>query len=206
MPLTFDFYGLTIAVNSASADLVEEVRRYFAFFVASPGDAKVQLELRLTAPPYAELLALAAAFFTPRNVCFKHDQISYLDYFGEGWRFTTANGNNAWFMEPITICCTKSRRSLYSIHSRSISDSHLHRLHSLGVTYRDRGVLLLLPPAVASTMALELMRQPGLPLSEDTLDRPAWSDLAVSAASGCAPRAASRHPQGVSSHGESYGV
>jgi hypothetical protein len=46
----------------------------------------------------------------------------------------------------------------------------IHRVHALGVSYRDRGILLLLPSGGGkSTMALELMRQPGfLLLGEDT--------------------------------------
>jgi hypothetical protein len=171
MSLTFNFYGLTIAVNSASADLVEEVRRYFSYFVASAGEAKVQLDLRLTAPPYAELPALAAAFFTPRNVCFKHGQISYLDYFGEGLAVydrqrqqCVVYGTNYDLLHEIAYLFILSTVGQY------LDSQHLHRLHSLGVTYQDRGVLLLLPSGGGkSTMALELMQQPGfMLLGEDT--------------------------------------
>src|SRR5205823_358414 len=45
-----------------------------------------------------------------------------------------------------------------------------HRVHALGVSFRERGILLLLPSGGGkSTMALELLRRPGFRLlGEDT--------------------------------------
>jgi hypothetical protein len=172
MHLTFNFYGLTIAVTSTAEELVEEVRRHFAYFsTAEVREPKVNIDLRLMAPPYSELPALPAAFFTPRNICFKNGTISYLDYFGEGL---------AIYDRKLQHCLVYGTKSdllheiaylfILSTVGQYLDSQHIHRLHALGVTFHDKGILLLLPSGGGkSTMALELMRQPGfMLLGEDT--------------------------------------
>jgi len=80
----FEFYGLVIEVQSTSPTLVEEVRRDFAYFSASPGREPVRIQVHLAPPPYEGLPVIPAAFFTPRNVCFRDKHVTYIDYFGRG--------------------------------------------------------------------------------------------------------------------------
>src|SRR4051794_1010859 len=156
----FDFYGLTIAVGSAAEDLVEEVRRHFAYFAVPTPKPGVRIELRSMPPPYSELPDLPAAFFTPRNICFKNGQISYLDYFGEGLAVYDRKqqqcmvyGTKHDLLHEIAYLFILSTVGQY------LDSQRIHRVHALGVTYRERGVLLLLPSGGGkSTMALELMR------------------------------------------------
>src|ERR1041385_6058238 len=83
MAIHFHFYGLTIEVSSDSAELVEEVRRHFAYFSVPNGQPRVRMELRVAAPPYKGLPPLPAAVFTPRNVSFLDNRTTYIDYFGQ---------------------------------------------------------------------------------------------------------------------------
>src|ERR1051325_6289978 len=66
----FHFYGLTIDVASDSDELLEEVRRHFAYFAVPDGNSEMHLELRVAAPPYSGLPAVPASVFKPRNVSF----------------------------------------------------------------------------------------------------------------------------------------
>lgn len=171
MPERFDFYGLTIHVSSASTDLVEEIRRDFAYFRVPAGTGQVQVEMRLDAPPYAELPSLPASIFTPRNVCFQNSKNTYIDYFGQGLavfnreeRRCVIYGSDTDLVHEIAYLFMLSTAGQY-LDSRGI-----HRVHALGVSYHNKGILLLLPSGGGkSTMALELMRCPGfLLLGEDT--------------------------------------
>src|ERR1043166_2255804 len=60
----FDFYDLTIEASSTTADLVEEVRRHFAYFSIPPRDGQVRIEMRRVPPPCAELSPLPASVIT----------------------------------------------------------------------------------------------------------------------------------------------
>jgi hypothetical protein len=167
----FDFYGFTIQVSSTADALVEEVRRHFAFFRSLGGEARMRVEMQLSPPPYDQLPALPASVFTPRNVCFQNKRTTYIDYFGEGLAVFDRNeqrciiyGTNHDLVHEIAYLFILSTVGQY------LDGQRLHRVHALGVSYRKRGILLLLPSGGGkSTMALALMRQPGfLLLGEDT--------------------------------------
>lgn len=167
----FDFYGCTIEVHSSSSDLVNEVRRDFSYFRAAVENPLVRIHLHLTTPPYDQLPPVPASFITPRNVCFQDGHITYIDYFGRGLavydrkeRQCVIYGTDPDLVHEMAYLFMLSTVGQY-LDSRG-----LHRIHALGVSYRQRGILLLLPSGGGkSTMALKLLHQPEfLLLSEDT--------------------------------------
>ena len=167
----FDFYGLTIEVSSSYADLVEYVRRDFAYFHVSRGEGQIQVQMHLATPPYEELPPLSASFITPRNVCFQNKKITYIDYFGRGLTVFDRHkkrcviyGTDPDLVHEIAYLFILSTVGEY-LDSRGI-----HRVHALGLSYHNWGILLLLPSGGGkSTIALELLRHPGfLLLGEDT--------------------------------------
>ncbi|MGH7791303.1 MAG: hypothetical protein ACREOB_03205, partial [Thermodesulfobacteriota bacterium] len=122
-------------------------------------------------PPYAELPPLPASLITPRNVCYQNRKITYIDYFGQGLAIFNREenlcivyGTDLDLLHEIVFLFILSTVGQY------LDARGLHRLHALGVSYNNRGILLLLPSGGGkSTMALELMRHPGfLLLGEDT--------------------------------------
>jgi hypothetical protein len=68
---------------------------------------------------------------------------------------------------------------ILSTAGQHLNSRGLHRVHALGVAYRERGILFLAPSGGGkSTMALELLRRPGFTLlGEDT---PWWTVTAIS--------------------------
>lgn len=167
----FDFYGLTIEVSSPSEELVEEVLRDFAYFHMPRGEGQVQVEMCLTAPLYTELPPLSASLITPRNICFQDEKVTYIDYFGRGLavfnrkdKQCTVYGTDTDLVHEIVYLFILSTVGEY------LDRRGIHRIHALGVSYNNRGILLLLPSGGGkSTMALELLGHPGfLLLGEDT--------------------------------------
>jgi hypothetical protein len=168
----FTFYGLTIALESDSADLLDQARRDFSYFRAAAGEGKDEFHIHAYAAPpaYADLPALPAAFFTPRNVCFRDGDVTYIDYFGRALavlhrrRRCTIHADDSDLLHEIVYLLVLSTVGEY------LDGRGIHRVHALGVSHQGRGILLLLPSGGGkSTMALDLLRRPDfLLLGEDT--------------------------------------
>jgi hypothetical protein len=167
----FDFYGLGVRVNSLSAELLEEVRRDFAYFSTDGQKGGLELTLHLEAPSFESLPPAPAAFYTPRNVCFRDGKVSYIDYFGRALAIRSSNGETceAYSLDPDLIHEIAYHFLLSSV-GQYLDKKGLHRIHALGVSHQGRGILLVLPSGGGkSTMALTLMKVPGvLLLSEET--------------------------------------
>lgn len=172
----FDFHGVALEVSSPASDLVDEVRRDFAWFHrpaadAGGGEAPFRIELHLEKPSYDELPALPAAFFTPRNVCYRDGGRAYIDYFGRALAVfdraaahCVVRGDDAELLHEIAYLL------ILSTVGERLDQRGVHRIHALGVSRNGRGILLLLPSGGGkSTMALRLLREPGFSLiGEDT--------------------------------------
>jgi len=167
----FDFYGFTVAVSSPTASVVEEVRRDFEYFRVSAREVQTRVELYDVAPVYDGLPALPASVSTPRNITFSNKRVTYVDYFNRALAVLDrkegsyrVSGTDHDLLREIAYLYVLSAVGQY------LDSRRIHRVHALGVSYGGRGVLLLLPSGGGkSTMAWELLRQPGfLLLSEDT--------------------------------------
>lgn len=176
MDAFFDFYGLTVRVDSPTSDLAREVCRDFAFFERPPASARYQIEMHLAPAPYEQLPALPATLISPRNITYRSGARKYLDYFGRGLAVVDNDtGTCAIYSEDKDLAHEIAYLFLLSTVGQHLDTLALHRIHALGVSYEGHGLLLLLPSGGGkSTMALQLMRHPGFRLlSEDTplLDR-----------------------------------
>ncbi|MEW6270766.1 MAG: hypothetical protein AB1689_15900 [Thermodesulfobacteriota bacterium] len=169
----FDFYGLTVAVEGHPAELVDQLRRDFAFFRrrAAVASADVRVEIRLEEPPWECVPALPASVFTPRNVSFTDGVTTYLDYFGRGLAVLDRRDRSCVVHCPDPDLAHEiAYLFLLSTVGQHLDARGLHRVHALGVSHRGQGILLLLPSGGGkSTLALELLSRPGFfLLSEDT--------------------------------------
>jgi hypothetical protein len=177
----FDFYGFTADVVSDAAEVVDEVCRDFAWFVVddenAPGSARNKpqpdftVELHLEKPPYDGLPNVAASVITPRNVCFKLGDESYIDYFGRGLAIVNRKEKKCVAYAPeFDMAREIAYLFLLSTVGQYLDSRHMHRIHAMGASYKGRGILLLLPSGGGkSTMTMELLKHPDFKLlSEDT--------------------------------------
>ena len=176
----FRFHGLTLEVTSPAAHLVEQVRRDFLYF-RIPLEERVDKRLTLLPEPpsYDELPSVPASVITPRNVCYRNGEVTYIDYFGRALSvFNKRAGECVVRATDEDLLHEIAYLFFLSTVGEHLDSRHLHRIHGLGLSYGEQGVLLLLPSGGGkSTMALDLLRRPGyLLLGEDTplIDRRGW--------------------------------
>jgi hypothetical protein len=171
--ISFNFYGLTIQVRSALRALAHEVQRDFKYFEVPSGihSAKVYVEMHLTDPPYADFPSVGASFSTPRNICFKSGKTSFIDYFGEGLAvFDRLKNQCLIYGKEKDLVHEITYLFILSTVGRHLDHIGLHRVHALGVSHHNQGLLILLPSGGGkSTLALELLSHPDfMLLGEDT--------------------------------------
>ena len=167
----FDFYGLIIQVQGKATHVIEEVRRDFAYFSVSQKNSDIRIDLFLTPPPYDHLPSLPAAFFTPRNVCFRQGDTTYVDYFGKGLSiFDRKRRCCEIYGEDIHLVHEICYLFVLSMCGQFFDKRKIHRVHALAVSKQNAGVLLMLPSGGGkSTVALRLLGNTDYRLlSEDT--------------------------------------
>jgi len=171
--LRLDFHGLSIWLDGDSAEVLDTLARDFAWFrvEATAPDPDLHIEVHQERPDYDALPPLAQAFGTPRNICYRDETSTYVDYFGRGLLCHEREAGRV----TITAEDADLAREIVYLFVLSSVGQHLdrrglHRVHALGVRCGDTGVLLLLPSGGGkSTLALRLLREPDVwLLGEDT--------------------------------------
>jgi hypothetical protein len=173
----FDFYGFNVEVMGDAAELVDEVGRDFAYFrvpvAVRPGLSlpDMMLKMNLEVPPYANLPPVPASVITPRNVCFREGDTTYIDYFGRGLAIVDrARRTCVMYAAEFDMAREMAYLFLLSTVGQYLDGRGMHRIHAMGVNCKGRGILLLLPSGGGkSTMTMELLKHPDFTLlSEDT--------------------------------------
>jgi hypothetical protein len=173
--MRFSFYGFEVAVESASPEIVTEVARDFAWFVKtsdkSDKPARLTLTLELAEPGWSGLPSVPAAVITPRNITFRDNGHTYVDYFGRGLAILQDDHSSCtMYSSDFDMLREMAYLFLLSTVGQHLDARRMHRIHAMGVNHEGKGILLLLPSGGGkSTMTLELLKQPDFTLlSEDT--------------------------------------
>jgi len=169
--INLHFYGLNLGLQSHDAEVVDSIRLDFSYFQTESSNTDVKITVFNEAPPYDELPNLCAAFYTPRNVCYRKNETTYIDYSGKALSIYNSKkktcyiyGKNKHLIHEISYLC------ILSIVGQFLDSKKIHRVHALGVSRRGKAILILLPIGGGkTTLALEFLKSKDVKLlSEDT--------------------------------------
>jgi hypothetical protein len=168
-----DIYGYRALVTSNSSVVLSAIREDFAYFLrdaaAESSNAPVEIELLDADPPYGELPDVQATVFTPRNVSYRHGDLTFVDYSGRALAIhDRKHGGFQVFSRDSDLLFEAAYLFVLS-QSGEFFDAHgLHRVHALGVGIRNHAALVLLPMGGGkSTLGANLLRLPGIQLLSD---------------------------------------
>jgi hypothetical protein len=176
VPQEYDFYGLGVRIVTADEETAVSIHRDWKYFTATEAapaakGPTVEIHLNRDAPPFDAMPTLAAAMITPRNVCYRTPDTEYLDYFGRGLAMIDrATGRVEAWAADADLLREIAYLFLLSRIGQHVDTIGRHRIHALGICYRGKGLLVLLPVGGGkSTLALRLLERPDIEmLSEDT--------------------------------------
>ena len=151
----FSFYGATVTVETADEQVARRLADDFAFFTAEgAARGREHLSIRATRrrPDYDALPPLTATVYTPRNICYSHGNLTYIDYFGRalalydrGRRSLDVSCDDLDLLHEIVYLTILSRVS------ETLERDGLHRVHAFGLESGGDAALFLMPSGGGKT-------------------------------------------------------
>jgi hypothetical protein len=170
--VALDIYGLRITVRGDWPEVVEDLRRDFAWFEAkSDRAADVEISVSRREPDFDSFGPLRASFVTPRNVVYQTDELTVIDYFGHA--LSTLDRRAARFAVYGKERHLVHEAGYHFVLSRAgehLDSYGLPRLHGLALSGKGGALVLVLPSGGGkSTLASRALRDGGFRLlAEDS--------------------------------------
>ena len=157
--VSFDFYGLNLALRSEDKATVEGIRRDFSYFEKPSDIAQVNIEVADEKPDYSCLPNLKASIYTLDYVCYHTKEEVFTDYHGKALRvFNPGRKNYRIFSDNADLRHEISYLTILGAVGQFLDSKHIHRVHALGVSRNGKAVLILLPEKGGkTTLALRFL-------------------------------------------------
>lgn len=156
----FSFYGVGVTVASSNSDVLADAIHDFSYFLA-PELPHIDFRINYyqEAFDYTKLPLAYSTLATPRNITFIHEKTRYIDYFGKAMNIVNAAQSSCdIYCHDVDIAREIIYLSILSNVSSLLEKRHFHRIHALGLAYKNNGVLIILPSGGGkSTLALNLL-------------------------------------------------
>jgi hypothetical protein len=162
---TFVVHGLGVRVGGDWPEVVEALRRDFAWWAAdSDAPAQIEVEIRRRAPDYSPYASLPAVAVTERNVVYAQGVERVADY---GGRALSVQRGGRLVVESEDGYT--ARRAAFDFVlgaiGRHVDRIGLPRVQGLGLVGAQGGVLVMIPSGGGkTTLALRALREPSIGL------------------------------------------
>ena len=172
-----NLHGLIIECRTESDQLISQLVRPFYYFLEKSAPSDVIIVIRETKPPYSSFPSVPVRFSTPRNVVYQTGQIKIIDYFGKGVVLEDHRRRNyTLYSDDRNFLSEAFYLLVLSLFGQFCDLKGLLRVHALAVSYKDKAILLPIPPGGGkSTMAMELLKEKQFKLISD--DEPIYNKL-----------------------------
>jgi hypothetical protein len=161
---SFDVHGLHLRVRGNWGEVVESLRRDFAWFEDPKGSGPAHIEVAISrqAPAYETFGDVPADYVTEQHVVYRVDGRTVVDYLGRALAVLETGRASIQGQDPHVV-----RRAAYDFLLARVADyldgRGLPRIFGLGLAGRNGGVLVMLPPGGGkTTLALQALAADGV--------------------------------------------
>jgi len=166
---SLDIYGYRVEIRSTASGPLENLADDFAFFRSDGGPGACLIELLEEDPPYDTVPTGQATVYTPRNVSYKNETCTFIDYSGRGLAIhDRSSGNFRVFSRDLDLLYEAAYLFLLSQCGEALDARGMHRVHALCVSVDDCAALVLLPMGGGkSTLGSQLLSIPEISILSD---------------------------------------
>ncbi|MDX2463010.1 MAG: hypothetical protein QNK31_00735 [Porticoccus sp.] len=166
---TFNVYGFRFTVSGSFGSSIGGICEDFSYFTDSANGSEFSIQLIDSEPDYDRLPPVTASVYTPRNVVFKQDGVSYIDYQGRGLGiYDESNRVFQVISRDSDLAYEAAYLFLLSRVGSYLDNKGMHRVHALAISVAGKAVLVLLPSGGGkSTLAVELLKHAEVSLLSD---------------------------------------
>jgi hypothetical protein len=162
--LSLNFYGIIVKVFSNDEECISFIRTDFSYFLISHEEsvkeAEIIISVFLCNPPCDRIpKETVAAYHTKDAVVYKDGDVHYFDSSGKGMVIFDHKKKSAEIYSlQRDFLYEKSYLMIMSRVGEILDKKKLHRIHSMGVVYKGKAILCLLPMGGGkTTLALSLL-------------------------------------------------
>lgn len=166
--LWLDFYGFIVKIV-AEKNLLKSLYKDFSHFLGEKKNPDLFIRTINKPPDYKSLPPISSSFITPRNIVFKKEKITYIDYFEKALSvFDEKQGYCQVFCPNPHLGHEICYLTILSAVGRYLDKKNIHRIHALGMAYCGKSVLIILPACGGkTTLALRLLQEENFQLLSD---------------------------------------
>lgn len=166
---SYDVYGYKFTITGPAGAAYSGACQDYAYFKSAPSTDGDLIEIIDAEPDYDSLPQVEASIYTPRNVVFKSEDVSYIDYQGRAIGIHDKKNNKFSIQSRDADLLYESvYLFLLSQAGAFLDEQHLHRVHALAVSICGHAIVVLLPSGGGkSTLTLELLKHSDVKLLSD---------------------------------------
>lgn len=166
---SLNIHGYRVRIESAVEAVLSGLADDFAFFAAEPSPGEAAITLVSEPPQYDAWVQARVSAYTPRNVAYRLDGRTIIDYSGRGIGIhDTRTGSFHLSSLDHDLLYEAAYLFLLSQSGEALDRVHLHRIHALGVSVNGRAALVLLPMGGGkSTLGSALLEHPEVQILSD---------------------------------------
>jgi hypothetical protein len=168
---TLNIHGFHVDCFTNDLRISKDIIRPFSFFITDDKDhpSPVKIDIKLQDPPYDAFPHLTSSFSTPRNIVFQNDKTKIIDYFGKGVVVEDkANNHYTIYSLEKELLIESFYLLMLSLFGQYCDANGMLRIHSLGISDKNKAILLLLPSGSGkSTLAIKLLNESDVKLISD---------------------------------------
>lgn len=157
--LFLEFYGVNLQIESDDTRLLDLVIHDFNYFITAGKKCEFLIRYHKKTPEYSHLPIMSASLATPRNICFRDKDITYIDYFGKALNVYKKKEKQCdIYTDKIKLGHEIVFLTILSRVSNLLDNKGFHRIHALGLEYHGKGILVLLPSGGGkTTLAMQIL-------------------------------------------------